>query len=114
MPLFDPDNPLAVEIQQEMAASYFAACRRMVDSLEALKAFDRAFASATSDNERIRRRSELLEEAAERVHFVVIQREAIQLSGYEEFFQDYEVPDEVRTRLRPNRPSADNLLKHDT
>ena len=37
---FDPDNPLAVEIQQEMAAAYFAACRKMVDSLEALKAFD--------------------------------------------------------------------------
>jgi len=29
---FDPDNPLAVEIQQEMAAAYFAACRKMVDS----------------------------------------------------------------------------------
>ena len=103
MPLFDADNPLAAEIQQEMAASYFAACRKMVDSLEALKAFDRAVAVATRDNEHITRRSELLEEAAERVHFVVIQREAMQLSGYEEFFEDYEVPDEVRTRLRPRR-----------
>ena len=104
MPLFDPDNPLAVEIRQEMAASYFAACRRMVDSLEALKAFDRAFASATPDHKHITRRAELLEDAAERVHFVVIQREALQLSGYEEFFEDYEVPDEVKTRLRPRLP----------
>jgi hypothetical protein len=103
MPLFDADNPLAAEIRQEMAASYFAACRKMVDSLEALKAFDRAVVSATRENGNSTRRSELLEEAAERVHFVAIQREAMQLSGYEKFFVDYEVPDEVRTRLRPRQ-----------
>ena len=100
---FDPDNPLAVEIQQEMAAAYFAACRKMVDSLEALKAFDRAVASSTLDNEQITRRSELVEDAGERVYFVVIQREAMKLSCFEEFFEDYEVPDEVRTRLGPRR-----------
>ena len=100
---FDPDNPLAVEIQQEMAAAYFAACRKMVDSLEALKAFDRAVASSTLDNEQITRRSELLEDAGERVYFVVIQREAMKLSCFEEFFEDYEVPDEVRTRLGPKQ-----------
>jgi hypothetical protein len=94
---------LAAEIQQEMAAAYFAACRKMVDSLEALKAFDRAVASSIRDNEQMTRRSELLEEAAERVYFVVIQREAMKLSCYEEFFEDYEVPDEVRTRLGPKR-----------
>ena len=103
MPLFDADNPLAAEIQQEMAASYFAACRKMVDSLEALKAFDRAVASSTLDNEQITHRSELLEDAGERVYFVVIQREAMKLSCFEEFFEDYEVPDEVRTRLGPRR-----------
>ena len=100
---FDPDNPLAVEIQQEMAAAYFAACRKMVDSLEALKAFDRAVASSTLNKEQITRRSELLEDAGERVYFVVIQREAMKLSCFEEFFEDYEVPDEVRTRLGPRR-----------
>ena len=100
---FDPDNPLAVEIQQEMAAAYFAACRKMVDSLEALKAFDRAVASSTLDNEQITRRSELLDDAGERVYFVVIQREAMKLSCFEAFFEDYEIPDEVRTRLGPRR-----------
>ena len=100
---FDPDNPLAVEIQQEMAAAYFAACRKMVDSLEALKDFDRAVASSTRGNEQIMRRCELLEDAAERVYFVVIQREAMKLSCFEEFYQDYEIPDEVRTRLGPTR-----------
>ena len=103
MVLDDPDNPLAIEIQQETAAAYFAACRKMVDALEALQAFDRAVASSARDNEQITRRSELLEAAAERVYFVVIQREAMQLPCYREFFEDYEVPDEVRTRLGPRR-----------
>jgi hypothetical protein len=100
---FDPDNPLAVEIQQEMAAAYFAACRKMVDSLAALKAFDGAVASPAPDNEQIRRRSELLDDATERVYFVVIQREAMKFSYFEEFFRDYDVPDEVRTQLGPRR-----------
>jgi hypothetical protein len=73
----------------------------MVDSLETLKAC--AVVSLTLDKEQIIRRSELLEDAAERVYFVVIQREAMKLSCFEEFFQDYEIPDEVRTRLGPRR-----------
>jgi hypothetical protein len=101
MPLFDPDNPLAVEIRQEMAETYFAACKRMVDSLEALKAFDRAVASVARDTEHLRH--ELLADAAERVLFVVIQRDAMQLSCIEGFFEDYEVPDEVRTRMGVKR-----------
>ena len=96
MSLRDPDNPLAIEIQQEMAEAYFGACRKMVDSLAALKAFD---ASAASANQQIARRAELLDKAAERVLFVLIQREAMKLSGYEEFFEDYEIPHEVKMRL---------------
>ena len=103
MPLFDSDNPLAIEIRQEMAEAYFAACRKMVDSLEALKTFDCAVASSPRDNEQITRRSDLIEDAAELVHFVVIQREAMQLSCFEGFFKDYEIPDEVRTRMGPKR-----------
>lgn len=103
MALDDPDNPLAVEIQQETAASYFAACKKMVASLEALKVFDRTAAPSTDDAKRITRRFELLDEAAERVYFVVIQREAMKFSGCEKFFEDYEVPAEVRGRLGPRR-----------
>ena len=102
MPLDDPDNPLAVEIQQETAAAYFAACKKMVDSLEALTAFDLT-AHASRDNERIRRRADLLEEAAERVYFVVIQREAMKLLCSGEFFDDYGIPADVRARLGPRR-----------
>ena len=99
----DPDNPLAIEIRQEMAATYFAACKKMVNSLEALEAFNLSLVSQPLDNAQITRRSELLEEAAERVHFVLIQREAMALSGHENFFEDYEVPHEVRRQLGKSR-----------
>ena len=97
----DRDNPLAAEIRREIAEAYFAACRKMVGSLEALKAFDHAVGSSTLDNRQVVRRFELLEEAGERVYFVVIQREAMGLSCFEEFFSEYEVPNDVRMRLRP-------------
>ena len=99
MAFIDPDNPLAAEILQETAEAYFAACRRMVESLEALRAFDCAVASSRQDDERVTRRSELLDDAAERVHFVLIQRDAMELSSSETFFDDYGVPAEVRARL---------------
>ena len=99
----DADNPLAVEIRQEMAEAYFAACKQMVASLEALKAFDHAATSATLEHGQFARRSELLEEACERVFFVVVQREAMNLSCFEGFFKDYEIPDDVRTRMGPKR-----------
>ena len=99
MPLDDPDNPLAVEIRQEAAAAYFAACRKMVASLEALNAFDRAVTSPTLNGEQITQRSRLLEDAAQRVHFVLIQREAMKLSHFEHFFELYGVPAEVRARM---------------
>jgi len=99
----DRDNPLAAEIRQEIAEAYFAGCRKMVDSLEALKTFDRVVGSSTLDKRQIVRRSELLDEAGERVYFVVIQREAMGLSCFEEFFEDYQVPNDVRRQLRPKR-----------
>ena len=97
-------NPLAIEIRQEAAATYFAACKKMVDSLNALKAFDDSLISPTLDERQITRRSQLLEAAAERVHFVLIQREAMKLPWYEHFFEDYSVPPEIVARLgRPPR-----------
>src|SRR5262245_5071202 len=101
MAFIDPDNPLAAEILQEAGEAYFAACKKMVESLEALKAFDRAPDSGTRGKKQVR--SELLAEAAERVHFVLIQREAMQLTRSETFFEDYEVPAEVQARLGPRK-----------
>jgi hypothetical protein len=102
--IIDPDNPLAVEIRQEMAEAYFAACKKMVAALDALKVFDRTRASSTLPREQIARRSALLEEARERVHFVVIQREAMELPCLDGFFADYEIPREVRARMGLQRP----------
>ena len=99
MVFIDPDNPLAAEILQESGEAYFAACRKMVDSLEALKAFDGSVTSSRLDDEQIARRSALLDNAAERVHFVLIQRDAMKLSWAETFFEHYGVSDEVRARL---------------
>jgi len=98
MAFIDSDNPLAAEILQEAAQAYFAACRKMVDSLEALRDFDRAVALSAQDAEQATRRSQLLDYAAERVHFVLIQRDAMKFSCSETFFEDYGVPAEVRAR----------------
>src|SRR5688500_6650496 len=103
MSLDDPNNPLLIEIRQEMAEAYFAACRNMLDSIEALKAFDRVPAPSSRKREHIARRSELLDDAAERVHFVLIQREAMKLPWYENFFVDYGVPADVRARVGARR-----------
>jgi|GEM_PF-2348455 len=94
----DPDNPLAAEILHEAGAAYFAACKRMVAALDALSAFDRAVGSSAQDVEQVRRRTRLLDEAAEHVHFVMIQRDAMQLSGSRSFLDDYGVPPDVRAR----------------
>ena|SRR5688572_25495543 len=97
----DADNPLAAEIRQEMAAAYFAACRKMVDALEALKAFDRNSTVGLVPATEAAKRGVLLDEARERVYFVVIQREAMKLPTFSTFFEDYDVPEEVRARLGP-------------
>jgi hypothetical protein len=99
----DPDNPLAAEILQEAGEAYFSACKKMVSSLEALRAFDSAVGPAARDSERVARRSQLLDDAAERVHFVLIQRDAMQLSRSETFLDDYGVPAEVIARMGAKR-----------
>lgn len=99
----DSETSLSIEIRQEKAEAYFAACKKMVASLDALKAFDQNIGARTLDSDQIAHRSGLLEEACERVFFVVIQREAMQLSGFEAFFENYEIPNEVRTGMGPKR-----------
>ena len=102
----DTDNPLAVEIRQEMASAYFAECRKMVASLDALKEFDRSISMKESPpltTEHSAHRSNLVAVAAERVYFVLIQREAMGLYRNDVFLEDYEVPAEVRECLGPRR-----------
>jgi len=49
MAFIDPDNPLAAEILQEAGQAYFAGCKKMVASLEALRAFDRVVVPSVHD-----------------------------------------------------------------
>lgn len=100
----EPDNPLAAEILQEAGQAYFSACKKMVSSLEALKAFDSAVSSTARDEKQLTRRSQLLDDAAERVHCVLIQRDAMQLSGSERFLEDYGIPAEVLARMGQRHP----------
>ena len=79
MPDDDADNPLAIEIKQEKAAAYFAVCKKMLASIEALQAFDRNLPLRDVPLQQEARRSELLVDAAELVFFFVIQREAMKL-----------------------------------
>ena len=88
-----------MEILQEAAQSYFAACKKMVAALEALRAFDGAAVSGTADGDRPTRRAQLLDEAAGRVYSVLVQREAMKLSGSETFLNDYGIPKEVIARM---------------
>ena len=74
----------------------------MVDSTEALKAFDEALGPTPTPNQ-LARRSELLANGAERVLFVLIQREAMRLPWFDHFFEDYGIPSEVRARLGTRR-----------
>lgn len=104
MAFIDPDNPLAAEILREAGETYFSGCKRMVASLEELRAFDRVIAPSGHDGEHVTRRSQLLDDAAERVHFVLIQRDALQLSRSETFFEDYGVPADVIARLGKRQP----------
>jgi len=87
------DNPLEIELLEEKATSYFATVKKMQ---AALREFDQAGAG---------QRSELLAEAAERVWFFLVQREAMRLPFYKTIFADFEIPPEVQARIGPKRSS---------
>jgi hypothetical protein len=99
MAWWDSENPLEAEIRQEKAEAYFAACRKMTAALEAFHDFDRLNAGSELDAHQQVRRAELVREAAKRVHYVVIQREALNLSCPPEFFEAYSIPEEIRAGM---------------
>src|SRR5438552_1692605 len=91
--------PLSLEIKQEKAAAYFAICKKMLASIEALQTFDRNLPLRDVTLQQKARRSELLVDAAELVFFFVIQRETMKLPLHDELFDDYGIPEEVRKRM---------------
>jgi len=100
----DSDNPFAAEIRQEMAQAYFASCKKMVAALDALKRFDHETSHSEQNPNHACHRSELLAAAGERVYFVIIQREAMKLPWHDSFFENYDIPEEVKTHLGPLKP----------
>ena len=80
----DLDNPLAAEILREAGDAYFSGCKKILASLEALRAFESVVGSLGEDSEQVTRRSQLIEDAAERVHFVCRQRTHLHRGGSEE------------------------------
>jgi hypothetical protein len=95
-------NALFSEVLEEKANAYFRIVKNMQRSLAVLKAFDveRSEPSLTAAAP-IQQREDLVAEAAEQVWFFVVQRECIGLPMYDGLFQEYEISEEVRSRLRP-------------
>ena len=98
------DNPLAAELRQEMAQAYFASCKKMVAALDALKKFDHEISKPEQNPNHSHHRADLLQAAGERVYFVIIQREAMKLPWHDSFFDDYDIPEEVKTHIGPLKP----------
>lgn len=85
------------EIRGERARALARAVRQLESALEALGA-----AGPVPRRGRATR-DELLADAAERLWYVVIQREALGLGRHEEFLRDLGVPGEVVARMGPRR-----------
>ena len=92
-PFIETNTPEAAEILKEACEAYFVACKKMVKALDGLKAFD------AEDDKDSEARASLLKEATERVHFVLIQRESMRMTWSDDFFSEYEIPEEIQKGL---------------
>ncbi len=87
------------EIRGERARALGRTVRLLEEALAALAGAEKAPRRGRPG------RALLLEEAAERLWFVVIQREAVGLRRHDEFLRDLRVPPEVVARMGPRRPA---------
>ncbi|HET8723941.1 MAG TPA: hypothetical protein VFM53_07005 [Anaeromyxobacteraceae bacterium] len=97
------------ELHGERARALGQTVRALEDALAALAAADRAPAPATGPRRPRgghRVRDDLVAEAAERLWFAVVQREAMGLLRHDGFLQDLGVPTEVQRRIGPRRRRA--------
>jgi hypothetical protein len=90
------------EILSERASSLSRATDRLEAALADLTGADAAAAQAPTAARRAAR-AEALAEAAERLWFVIIQREAMGLRRHEVLYEVVRVPGEVRLRMGPRR-----------
>jgi hypothetical protein len=97
-------NVLDYELAQQKAQTLGNLGLQVEQALARLRAFDAGADSAESHS----RRSELLDEAADRVWAFMIQRELSGLRHWEAVVKDYGIPREVLNRMgRVSRSDAD-------
>jgi hypothetical protein len=88
--------PIEHELVAEKAATLGRAGDRLVAALAALARLETEIAREGADPVRISRRRDLQADAAERLWFLIVQREAVGLGHHEGIYQLYRVPPEVR------------------
>ena len=99
------DNPLAgleYEINAEKAASLGRAGAKLEEALALLRAFDAA-PPALPAVQRRAARDERVAEAAERLWYYIVQREAMGWNRHDEVLAVYDVPAEIQARMGPRR-----------
>lgn len=94
-----PIAALEYELQAERAASLGRAGARLEAALAALRAHDAGRGGR-------RARADLVAEAAERLWYYVVQREALGWYDHDEALALYAVPAELRARMGPRRGGA--------
>jgi hypothetical protein len=96
----DAQEAIQRDLQAERAAALSRATEQLEAALTDLAAADAACAAAPGPAARALRR-EALEHAAERLWFLVIQREAVGLHRHEELHEVLRIPREVRAAMGP-------------
>jgi hypothetical protein len=94
---FHPLDALTYELNAERAASLGAAARKMEAAIAALRAFD------AGDRPTGVTRADLVADAAERVWYYVVQRDALGWHDHTFAFATYDVPAELIARMGPRR-----------
>jgi hypothetical protein len=95
-------NPIDYEIQQEKAATLARMAEKLEAALAALATVERELGQTPADVLQALR-AKLLEEAAEWLWYLVIQREAVGLTSHDALFEAYRIPPAVRRRMGPRR-----------
>jgi hypothetical protein len=97
--------PIERELVAERAATLGRVGERFDEALAALARIDAEIAAASPpDRDALAaRRRELRDQAAERLWYLIVQREVLGLGHHEAVFELYRVPAEIRRRAGPRR-----------
>lgn len=106
---------IETDLLREKASSLAETAEKLERALRALREVESALAAAPDEapngapdeGELATRRGELREIAAERLWFLIVQREAIGLTQHEPVYRAYAVPPELRLLAGPRLPRRD-------